>query len=104
MLLELGKASGALDESAFDLTLKDFNLPDWRAFLGADVSLTSGKVGANLKVVSQQAGKHLALGGKLTVDDLTGSFQSNRFDRLTTAVDLDVAMQGPAVEIKKFTG
>ena len=104
MLLELGKASGAVDESAFDLVLTGFNLPDWRAFLGTNVNLASGKVGANLKLVSQQAGQQLLLAGKLDVSDLTGTVQSNRFDRFATTMDVDVAKRGPAIEIKKLSG
>jgi hypothetical protein len=42
--------------------------------------------------------------GKLNVDDLTGAFQSNRFDRFATAMDVDVATRGEAVEIKKCAG
>jgi hypothetical protein len=104
MLLELGKASGAVDESAFDLVLTNFNLPDWRAFLGTNVNLASGRVGVNLKLISKQAGKELLLAGKMNVDDVTGAFQSNRFDRFTTAADLDVAVRGDAVEIRKLSG
>jgi hypothetical protein len=105
MLLEVGKASGAVDESAFDLVLTNFNLPDWRAFLGTNVNLTSGRVGVNLKLVSRQAGKELLLAGRMNVDDVTGAFQSNRFDRFTTAADLDVAVRdGSAVDIRKLSG
>lgn len=104
MLLELGKASGAVDESAFDLVLTNFNLPDWRAFLGTNVNLASGRVGVNLKLISKQAGKELLLAGKMNVDELTGAFQSNRFDRFTTAADLDVAVRGDAVDIRKLSG
>ncbi len=104
MLLELGKASGAVNESAFDLVLTNFNLPDWRVFLGTNVNLVSGRVGVNLKLLSKQAGKELLLAGKMNVDDVTGAFQSNRFDRFTTAADLDVAVRGDAVEIRKMSG
>jgi uncharacterized protein involved in outer membrane biogenesis len=104
MLLELGKASGAVDESAFDLVLTNFNLPDWRAFLGTNVNLASGRVGVNLKLISKQAGKELQLAGKMNIDEVTGAFQSNRFDRFTTSADLDVAVRGDAVEIRKLSG
>ena len=227
MLLDLGKGSNAVDESTFDLVITDFNLPDWQAFIGTNATVSSGKLGVNLNLVSQQAGKKLAITlstqlkqltavagsnrvenadlafstkgtvtdfsavnleqyraelaragqqallasgvlqyntksqdadvqanlevslpqvatlvsmpglnlqagtvkfagriaqknktpqqtnnpvldravvGKLNVDNLTGQFQSNRFDRFVTAVDLDVAMNGTAVEIKKCSG
>ncbi len=104
MLLELGKASGAMDESAFDLVVTNFNLPDWRAFLGTNINLASGRVGANTKLISRQAGKELSVTGNASVQELTGTVQSNRFDRFATLVDLDLVMRGPAVEIKKLTG
>jgi hypothetical protein len=44
------------------------------------------------------------IAGKLNLENFTGAFGSNRFDRFETAVDLDVAMHGPAVDIRKFTG
>jgi hypothetical protein len=227
MMLDLGKGSNAVDESAFDFVITDFNLPDWQAFIGTNATVSSGKLGLNLNLISQQAGKKLALTlstqlkqltavagsnrvenadlafstkgtvtefsavnleqyraelaragqqalvasgalqyntksqdadvqanlevalpqvatlvsmpglnlqagtikfagriaqknktpqqtnnptldrtvvGKLNVDDLTGQFQSNRFDRFVTAMDLDVAMSGTVVDIKKCFG
>jgi hypothetical protein len=45
-----------------------------------------------------------AVMGKLNLAEFTGALQSNRFDRFATAVDVDVAMNGPAVNIKKLSG
>jgi hypothetical protein len=104
MLVNLGKGANAGEESTFDLVMTNFNLPDWRAFLGTNVNLASGKVGMNLRVISQEAGKQLLLAGNIRVDDITGVVQSNRFDRLATLVGVDVAMRGPAVEIRKLSG
>ncbi len=227
MTLELGKAGNAVDESTFDLILTNFNLPDWQGFIGTNATISSGKLGVTLNLVSRQAGKNLSLNlatrlaqltaafgsnrvenadvtlttrgtvtdfsavnleqyraelaragqqaivasgalqyntksqdadvqanleaslpqvtslvsvpglnlsggtvkfagrvtqknttpgqtnqpvldrtvvGKLNVDDLTGTFQSNRFDRFATVVDVDVAMRGGAVDIRKLAG
>jgi hypothetical protein len=104
MLLELGNASGAVDESAFDLLVTNFNLPDWRAFLGTNVALTSGRAGVNLQLLSRQAGKELLVAGRLNLDDLTGLMQANKFDRFATALDVDVALRGQDLEIKKLSG
>ncbi len=104
MRLELGKASGAVDESAFDLLVTNFNLPDWRAFLGTNVALTSGRAGVNLKLLSRQAGKELLVAGTVNLDDLTGTMDANRFDRFATALVVDVALRGQDLEIKKLTG
>ena len=104
MRLELGKASGAVDESAFDLLVTNFNLPDWRAFLGTNVALTGGRAGVNLKLLSRQAGKELLVAGTVNLDDLTGTMDANRFDRFATALDVDVALRGQDLEIKKLSG
>ncbi len=104
MRLELGKASGAVDESAFDLLVTNFNLPDWRAFLGTNVALTSGRAGVNLKLISRQAGKELLIAGTVSLDDVTGTMDANRFDRFATAIDVDVALRGQDLEIKKLAG
>jgi hypothetical protein len=104
MRLELGKASGAVDESAFDLLVTNFNLPDWRAFLGTNVALTSGRAGVNLNLLSRQAGKELLVAGTVNLDDLTGTMDANRFDRFAAALDVDVALRGQDLEIKKLTG
>lgn len=104
MRLELGRASGAADESAFDLLVTNFNLPDWRAFLGTNVALTSGRAGVNLKLLSRQAGKELLIAGTVNLDDLTGTMDANRFDRFATALNVDVALHGQDLEIKKLSG
>lgn len=104
MRLELGKASGAVDESAFALLVTNFNLPDWRAFLGTNIALTSGRAGVNLQLLSRQAGKELLVAGTVNLDDLTGTMDANRFDRFATALDVDVALRGQDLEIRKLTG
>ncbi len=42
--------------------------------------------------------------GNLRLNNFTGAFQSNRFDRFVTALDLDIAMRGDAVDIRKCSG
>jgi hypothetical protein len=104
MRLDLGAASGAVDESAFDLVVTNFNLPDWRAFLGTNVALTSGRAGVNLNLLSRQSGKELLIAGTVNLDDLTGTMDANRFDRFATALNVDVALRGADLEIKKLSG
>jgi uncharacterized protein involved in outer membrane biogenesis len=104
MRLDLGAASGAVDESAFNLVVTNFNLPDWRAFFGTNVALSSGRAGVNLNLLSHQAGKELLIAGTVNLDDLTGTMDANRFDRFATALDVDVALRGQDLEIKKLSG
>lgn len=90
MLLELGKASGAVDESAFDLVITNFNLPDWRAFVGTNVNLASGKLGVTLNLISQQAGKKLSINVATQLRELTAGFGSNRIEN----ADITFATKG----------
>ena len=103
MRLELGKASGAVDESAFDLVITNFNLADWRAFAGTNVNLTSGKLGVNLQLVSQQAGKKLSLNLATQLRELTAAAGSNRIEN----ADITFATRGTvsdfsAVNLESF--
>jgi len=90
MLLDLGKGSNAVDESAFDLVVTNFNLPDWQAFLGTNATVSSGKLGLTLNLVSQQAGKKLALNLTTQLRDLTAVAGSNRIEN----ADLSFATRG----------
>lgn len=80
MLLELGKASGGVDESAFNLVITNFNLADWRAFAGTNATLTSGRLDVDLGLVSQQAGKKLALQLTTRLRELSASSGANRIE------------------------
>ena len=90
MRLELGKATGAVDESTFDLVITNFNLADWRAFAGTNVNLTSGKLGVNLQLVSQQAGKKLSLNLATQLRELTVASGGNRIEN----ADISLATRG----------
>ena len=103
MRLELGKASGAVDESAFDLVITNFNLADWRAFAGTNLNLTSGKLGVNLQLVSQQAGKKLSLNLATQLRELTVASGGNRIEN----ADISFATRGTvsdfsAVNLESF--
>ena len=80
MLLEMGKASGGVDESAFNLVITNFNLADWRVFAGTNATLTSGRLDVDLGLVSQQAGKRLALQLTTRLRELTASSGANRIE------------------------
>ena len=88
MKLDWGKASNAVDESAFDLTLTDLNLADWRAFVGEFVS--AGRVNAKVNLLSQQAGKKLKLEVSSQIGALTATFGSNKIEQ----ADVTLAVRG----------
>ena len=69
MTFAWGNAANAAGDSAFDLTVTDFNFADWKALLGDSVS--AGKLSLNLNVLSQQGGKQLKLGLTSQIADLS---------------------------------
>ncbi len=79
MTLTWAAGANAVEESAFDLTLSDLNLADWRAFLGTNIS--SGVLTAKLGLISQKAGQQLAFAGTTEGRDLSAAFGSNRVDQ-----------------------
>src|SRR5205814_10542233 len=57
MKLSFGTGSNAVEDSAFDLTLTNLNLSDWRAFIGD----YAGRGSLTLKLVAEEAGEKLKL-------------------------------------------
>jgi hypothetical protein len=104
MTLNVAGGAGGAPDSTFDLVLTNVNLPDWRAFVPTNISLTSGRVGADLRIVSQQGGQQLSLAGRAALEEFTAVMQSNRFDQFGTRVDMDVTLRGPTVEIRQLNG
>jgi len=103
MLLELGKAAGAVDESAFDLVITNFNLPDWQAFLGTNGTISSGKLGVTLNLVSQEAGKKLSINLATQLRQLSAAFGSNRVDNADlTFVTRGTVQDFSAVNLEQF--
>lgn len=90
MKLDWGKADAGVDESAFNLAVTDFNLTDWRAFLGTN--LISGRVNLGASVLSQQAGKQLKLDLTNNVTGLSARFATNQLDQADVATLLRATM------------
>ena len=80
------KGANAVEESAFNLTLTDLNLAEWRAFLGSNIN--SGQISAQLDVFSQQAGRKLQFSIESGGRDLSVEFGSNKFDRAEFSLKL----------------
>ncbi|HMJ88550.1 MAG TPA: AsmA family protein [Candidatus Acidoferrum sp.] len=93
MTLNLGGSSSAVDESAFDLVLTNFNLPDWQAFIGTNATISSGKLAVTLNVISKQAGKNLGLNLTTRLSALTAVAGSNRIDNADIAFDMKGSVQ-----------
>ncbi|MGI8966821.1 MAG: hypothetical protein ACR2H1_12150 [Limisphaerales bacterium] len=78
MKLDWSQANKARDDSAFDLTVTNLNLADWRAFMGE--AIQSGKVSLKMNLLSQQAGKKLQLNLQSQIADFTAVSASNKIE------------------------
>lgn len=74
-----GETAATANDASFGLTLSDFNLAEWREFLG-DKSL-AGKISGKLQLASSKGGKQLRLELNGGVDKLSAAAGSNRVDR-----------------------
>lgn len=101
MKIEWGKASGAVEESAFDLAVNNLNLADWRAF--APGLEPSGKLNLKLNLLSQNAGKILAVNLTSSLNDFAAKFGSNRIDHTDLTLAAKSATEGFAhTELSSF--
>lgn len=94
MLLDLGKGSNAVDESAFDLVVTNFNLPDWQAFIGTNATVSSGRLALTLNLISRRAGNQLAIDLATQLRDLTATVGSNRVEN----ADLEFTTRGTVAD------
>ncbi|WP_040550860.1 AsmA family protein, partial [Pedosphaera parvula] len=67
-----------------------------------DIKATSGSLQLKGHVVQNQTSKTVT--GNFALADFTGQMQSNRFDHFGTTADLDVAMNGSQLQIRKANG
>ena len=97
MPLAWGNAAATTVDSAFELAVTDFNLAEWKAFLGEAIS--GGKLSANLNLASQQGGKQLKLGVTSQIADLAAKFGEKPLTQAALALKLD----GQVSDFKKIT-
>ena len=88
MVLNWSQGAQAAAESSLRAVITNFNLADWKAFLGPNVS--QGQLNGELAVQAQQAGQLLGFGLSANLANLTAQFGSNRLDR----AGLDLATSG----------
>ncbi|MDB6064097.1 MAG: hypothetical protein JWR26_305 [Pedosphaera sp.] len=86
MKLSFGGSGSTVEESALDLTVTNFNLADWRAFIGD----YAGTASLRLNVLAQQGGKKLKLDLSSAVADLAGSGAGHKIDH----ADITLSVQG----------
>jgi len=88
MRVDLGGGTNFVDPSAFNLQVTNFNLADWRAFVG-DIS---GVASLGLRVTAANAGKQLAAQLDSRVANLSANLGSDRIQRASAALALRAAL------------
>jgi len=96
MSFSWGNAANPVGDSTLNLTITNFNLADWKAFTGDAVS--SGTLGAQVRLLSQQAGKLLAFSLDSQLQKLSPNFGSNHL----TNAGITLKANGRAVDLKQF--
>ena len=96
MTVAWGNAASAMGDSTLNLTVTNFNLVDWKPFIGDQVS--SGDVAAQLQVLSQQAGKQVSVNLDTRVQNLAAKAGTNEI----SGVLVTLQVKARAADLKKF--
>jgi len=96
MTVAWGNTGNAMGDSTLNLTVTNFNLVDWKAFIGDQVS--SGEVAAQLQVLSQQAGKQVSVSLDSRVQNLAAKAGTNEI----TGVLVTLQVKARAADLKQF--
>jgi hypothetical protein len=86
MTVAWGSSANAVGDSTLNLTVTNFNLTDWKPFIGDQVS--SGNVGAQVQVLSQQAGKVVSVSVDSRIQDLAAKAGSNEISGVAVTFQL----------------
>jgi uncharacterized protein involved in outer membrane biogenesis len=97
MTVSWGNTANAVGDSTLNITVTNFDLADWKPFLGQVAP--AGKVGARLQLLSQQAGKKLGFDLNSEVANLTAGSGSNQITQATVTFTL----HGQATDLKQFS-
>ncbi len=81
-----GKTRNPVGDAAFNLAVTQFDLADWKAFLG-DVA-PAGVVNAKLNLLSQQGGDQLTFDLNSQIENLTAGSGSNQITQATVTMAL----------------
>jgi hypothetical protein len=96
MQIAWGNAANALGDSALNITVTNFDLADWKTFLG-NATLT-GIVNSQTKLLSQQSGKLLTFDLNTQIANLTAGAGSNQI----TQAGVTLQINGKATDMKRF--
>ena len=86
MTVAWGNTANAVGDSTLNLTVTNFNLTDWKPFIGDQIS--SGNLGAQVQVLSQQAGKLVSVNLDSRIQDLAAKAGSNSISGVAVTFQL----------------
>lgn len=95
MQLNWGSSSGAVEESAFALTVTNLNLADWRAF-AADLN-PSGTAALQLTAVSKESGSKVEFDLASRLRNFSAHFDSNQIQN----ADITLTARGQITELDR---
>lgn len=97
MAIAWGRNAATTGDSAFDLTVTDFDLAAWKPVLGDAVS--AGRLSAQVNLVSEQGGKHLQLGVHTQIANLTANLGAT----VLTQAALQLKLNAQVDDFKKIS-
>ena len=97
MTLAWGMNAAVTGDSAFEMTVTDFDVAAWKAFLGDAVS--AGRLSARVNLLSEQGGKQLKLGVTSQIADLAAKLG----EKPLTQAALALKLNGQVNDFKKVS-
>ncbi len=97
MVASWGGADQAVGDSALQLTVNNFNLADWKAFMGDAVK--SGMVNSKVDVLSKKAGKQISFSHKSSIENLSLDAGSDKVERVT----ISLSGEGEAANMEQYS-
>ena len=94
MTIAWGKNTAATGDSAFELTITDFDLAAWKPFIGDAIS--AGKLSLQLNLLSEQGGEQLKLGVTSQITDLAATLGATPL----TQAELQLKLNGQMSNFK----
>ena len=96
MSLAWGGISNAIGQSALQLTVTNFNIAEWKPFLGDAAS--AGNLDFNLNLLSKQGGRLLTIDLVSQIQGLSAGLGSNQIQQ----ADVTMQARGQAEDLKKI--
>jgi hypothetical protein len=102
MNLSWGQAVKGYKDAALQMVLTNFNLADWRAVIGTNIS--QGVVNSRISIISQQDGKLLKTEIATRINGLSADFGTNKLQNAGISLDANGTVENlKVVNLPKYT-